>query len=428
MTSLGLSDGRRITLLLDGTPQTFQRLHSKHRDFSERTLSDLKRPEGGGVSREALLEMISTWSRDFTSGFVFAVSDGERVSVSKDVLGIRQIYLGEDSSLSGFATEEVLLGKLGFSQTRELETGGCVYISQQGIANRERMSLPPQREYKDTMHASAEELLTLLRGVLTEELSAFDSIGVAFSGGIDSSILAKIASLTETDVRLYSAGVVGSQDLRFAEKAAGWLGLPLKTIPLSIEGFESDLLEVISILGTENLMELSIALPIYVTHRLIRDDGLYAVISGQGADEVFGGYFRHFEAFRKDGYPGVSRAIWRDLNDLCVKNVAREREIANLNKLDLLLPYLDLDIIQVGLEISPSLKILGSEDLLRKAVLRESGRHLDLPREIVDRKKRAVQYSSGSLKIIRQLAKRQDRPVEEYLHFLRERAPPTSHF
>ncbi len=428
VTSLELSDGRRITFLLDSTPQTFRRLDFKHRNFSERSLSDMKRSEERQVSNETLLKVISSWSRDFSSGFVFAVSDGEHFSVSRDVLGRKQVYLGKNSSITGFATEESFLGKLGFSQTWELETGGCVCISQRGIANKERMILPPQREYKEKMSASAEGLLKLLCEVLTEELSIFDSVGVAFSGGIDSSILAKIASLTETDIRLYTAGVVDSGDLRFAEKAAGWLGLPLTIIPLSIEDFETDLLEVISILGTENLMELSIALPIYVTHRMIGDNGLSAVISGQGADELFGGYFRHLEAFRKDGYPGVSRAIWRDLNDLCAENIAREREVAKLNKLDLLLPYLDLDVIRVGLEISPSLKILGSKDLLRKAVLRESGRRLNLPREIVYRKKRAVQYSSGSLKIIRRLAKKQDYPVKEYLHFLREKAPPESCF
>lgn len=428
VTFLELSDGGRIILLLDSTPYTFQRLNSKHQNFSEKAYLDLKRSEGGRTSRETLLEMVSSWSRDFSAGFVFAVSDGKRVLVSRDVLGIKQVYLGENNGLAGFATEESLLKKLGFSPTRELETGGCACISQQGITNRVGMTLPPQREYKDTMSTSAEELSALLCKVLTEELSAFDSVGVAFSGGIDSSLLAKIASLTETDVRLYTAGVVDSEDLRFAEKAAGWLGLSLTTIPLSIEGFESDLLEIISILGTEDLMELSIALPIYTTHRVIRDNGLSAAISGQGADELFGGYFRHLEAFRKNGYPGVSRSIWRDLNDLCVRNVAREREIAKSNKLDLLLPYLDLEIIRVGLEISPGLKVLGSKDLLRKAVLRESGRCLNLPREIVYRKKRAVQYSSGSLKIIRQLAKKQGYSAKAYLHFLHEKAHPSSNF
>jgi asparagine synthase (glutamine-hydrolysing) len=421
ITTLEVPDGGKIVLLLDSTLDTFQRLYSKRQDFSDSIDLDLKRSESIHSSRNLLVERISSWSRDFSSGFVFAMSDRAHILVSRDLLGLRQVFLGENNRMAGFATEKSLLGRLGFSQVIELELGGTVCISQDGVVNRERMAFPPQREHKDAMDVSAEELSGLLCRVLTEELSAYDSVGVAFSGGVDSSILARVASLTDTEVQLYTAGVVDSEDLVFAEKAAGWLSLPLTTIPLSIDDFESDLIEVVSLLGTEDLMALSIALPIYVSHRAVRNNGFSTVISGQGADEVFGGYFRHLESFREDGYSGVSRSIWEDVNHLCARNVAREREIAKYYKLDLLLPYLNLDIIRAGLEISPSLKILGPEDSLRKAVLRESGRLLGLPQEVVYRKKRAVQYSSGSLKILRRLAKKQGYSTKQYLHYLREK-------
>jgi len=410
---------RRIILLLDSTPRTYHMLNAKCRDFCRRTQSSRTDSKGDPSTERNPLKIVSSWAQEFPSGFVFAVSDGERISISRDALGVRQVYIGEKKGLAGFSTEETLLHKFGFSQTQELEVGKRVFLSQQGITESGRISLPRQETSQDTLYVSAEELLKALHTVLSEELSAFNHIGVSFSGGIDSSIIAKIASMTGTDTRLYTAGVDGSDDLIFAEKAADWLGLPLVKVPVTIEDLEQDLSEIILILKTVNLTEISIALPIYRTFKSIKDDGLSVVLSGQGADEIFGGYLHHLLAFRDHGYSGLSRSIRDDMTKICVRNVTRERKIARSTGLEVLLPYLDREVLRIGLSVSPGLKIFGLTDTLRKAVLRESGRRLNLPRDITYRRKRAVQYSSASLKTIRRLAKKKAGSVSKYLNSLR---------
>jgi len=419
--SLKSPGGRVITLMLDGAPRTFRRLHSKLPDFPRETRISLDGSEDIRGTQRGPLDVISSWVQDFPSRFTFIASDGELALLSWDTLGIKQVYLGEKEDAIGFATDENFLHRLGFTQLHALKFGSCILLSKHGVTRRDPISLPYQGKSREDLHASAEELLKALFAAISEEVSGFDRVGVAFSGGIDSSIIAKIASTTGIDVILYASGVAGANDLLFAEKAAGWLGLPLVLVPLSLEGAEADLSKIISILGTSSVMELSIELPVYATIRSMRDDGLLMALSGQGADELFGGYFRHLLAFREGGYPGLSRSLRQDMVETCAQNVMRERAIARSARLELLSPYLDLEVLRVGLNISPELKVLGSMDLLRKAVLRESGHKLNLPDEIVYRKKKAVQYGSGSLKIMRQLAKKKGYTVSEYLLSLQEK-------
>ncbi len=417
---LGMFNGRGIVLLLDSTPRTAHMLNYKCQGFCKRTRFSPVDHEGSLDTQRDYLKSISSWAQDFPSGFVFAVSDGKRISISRDAFGVGQVYLGEKKHLTGFSTDEALLRGLGFSTTRELEAGNSVFLSQQEVVRGRRIDLPYHKTSEDTLYVSAEKLLKTIHRVITEELSGFERVGISFSGGIDSSIIARIASRTETGIRLYTAGVDGTDDLVFARKAAEWLELSLITVSLTVEDLEQDLFEIISILKTSNLTEISIALPIYRTFKSMKNDGLSAVLSGQGADEIFGGYLHQLMAFRDHGYPGLSRSIWNDITKNCLRNISNERKMARSNRLEILLPYLDREVLRIGLNIHPGLKVFGLTDALRKAVLRESGRRLNLPRSIVYRRKRAVQYSSASLKTIRRLAKRKTGSVSEYLDSLKD--------
>ncbi len=419
---LELPGGRTGFLMLDGTPRSFLKLVPKYRALSGKI--DLH-PRGSQADRDLEISFveISSWSQEFSSGFVYAVSNGNRISVSRDTLGIRPLFLGESRNIVAFATDEPFLLGLALPEIRPLEPGGSASLSQEGVTYHEKTNLPSHEERKDTLHSSAEKVVNALTQVLSEELSGLENVGLAFSGGIDSSILARIVSKIGAVARLYTTGIPDSDDLLFAEKAADWLGLPFTEVPLSLDDAESNLMEIISLLETTNPVEISIALPIYVTQRSIRNDQLSVALSGQGADELFGGYHRYLLAFKEHGFRGFSRCAWDDLTGPCLRNAGREMKIARTNGIDLLLPYLDLDVLQVALRIPPELKILGPTDPLRKAVLRESGRQLNLPMEIVNRKKRAVQYSSGSMKIIRRLAKQRGYSVREYLDSLLENVP-----
>jgi len=85
------------------------------------------------------------------------------------------------------------------------------------------------------------------------------------------------------------------------------------------------------------------------------------------------------------------------------------------NSVELRVPYLDVEVIKTAMSIPPSLKICGPMDVLKKRVLRQVAKMIGLPAKIVDRPKKAVQYGSGVDKAIKALAKKSNKPVENYL-------------
>jgi asparagine synthase (glutamine-hydrolysing) len=146
-------------------------------------------------------------------------------------------------------------------------------------------------------------------------------------------------------------------------------------------------------------------------------DGLKVVIAGQGADELFAGYRRYL---RVSG-AGLEEELLMDIERIAEVKLQRDDAIAMANSLELRVPYLDREVVGIALGLSADYKI---KEGRRKHILRLVARKKGLPEFIVERGKKAVQYSTGVEKALRMLAKENDNSVEGYLKSIYEELFP----
>ncbi len=240
----------------------------------------------------------------------------------------------------------------------------------------------------------------ILAELLKEAVESKEA-ALAFSGGLDSGVIAYL--MKDCNVKLYTVGIEGSKDVKNAEEAASTLGLELQIIDIN----EYDILEGILFLKrietSISALEVSFELPLYFVCSYADEIDVY---TGQGSDELFGGYAKYLEN---------PELMVEDFNKLMAKTKPREMKIATLLGKDLHTPYLDDRIIEFARNIPKELKI---KDGIRKYILREAARYLGVPKEIVEREKKAAQYGSGIWKLMKKMAKERDLSVEEFVKSL----------
>jgi asparagine synthase (glutamine-hydrolysing) len=229
----------------------------------------------------------------------------------------------------------------------------------------------------------------VLLGKLRNATNATGKVAVAFSGGLDSSVIAKIAS-ENANVTLYTAGLRGCKDFGAAESAAKIIGLPLKLIELSKDEVKEAVPQLSQVISNDNRLIVSYLLPLWFVCKNCAET---IVFSGQGADELFAGYakYRNMEKER------LECELRKDAEELRSKGIGLDRAIArHLNK-RLITPFLSDDVFTFALALPLERKINIDGN---KLVLRDVARLLGLG-EIAERKKRAAQYGSGTAKAMR---------------------------
>ena len=212
-----------------------------------------------------------------------------------------------------------------------------------------------------------------------------DKVSIAFSGGIDSSLVALIAK-KYTSVELITVGMKDSHDIEAARSAAKLIDMTLNVKEMK----EDELLSEALILQKKlNLTQFQVEfmLPFWIAAKSAKNPVL---MCGQGADEVFGGYARFRES---KNIPNLSKET-KSLLEIIPK---REKIIAEIFGLELSCPYLSSEVIDAS-------KLYSQEEnigIQGKEKLREAAIELGLPDKIANRKKKAAQYGSGSQKILK---------------------------
>lgn len=235
-------------------------------------------------------------------------------------------------------------------------------------------------------------VLSILEGEIASVSSSAKSAAVLFSGGLDSSIIATLCS-RHMDVTLYTAGVSGSHDIQISEKTAGELGLNL----VSAIATESDVLLAAAEVGRllafrghdADALEISIYAPMFFVLSRVREQ---AVFTGQGADELFGGYHRYLAMTGEE----LVVAMRMDVAQLLSSGIERDRLIASHFGKTLHTPYLCKEMVNFASSLPPESRVSGG---VRKKLLRESASILSLSSGTLEKK--AMQYGSGFQKILR---------------------------
>lgn len=246
--------------------------------------------------------------------------------------------------------------------------------------------------------------------------------GVAFSGGIDSSLIASIAASMNPDIELYTIGLHDSHDIKQAQKAAPLLGLAdrLTVCECISAEIESAILPVVHAIKSTNPVAVGIGICMYLVSRCAHEHGIGFLLTGQGADELFAGYRRHEQAF-DDGK--LDYELEKDVHALSAQ-IERDIAVARLNGVELCMPMFHHDVMDVAGRVDAGLKmrreapeLIRGSKYIRKYILRKVSEHY-LPAELVWVPKKAAQYGTGIQNVLGGLARKRGLRQEEFLRQL----------
>ncbi len=353
-----------------------------------------------GSLYDAVVKTIEQLDGDYS----FAVYDGRNFAAVRDPVGVKPLYFGEngDGEIFAFASEKKALWKIGIKDVKTLPPNLMLYNKELIKINNklnEAVNIPNlQVQTPPSKEILKKQLKELLMTSVKKRISGLSKVGILFSGGIDSTIIAKIVDDLGVKACLYSVGHKDSADLKFAMETADKMNLPLKTRVVDVEDVRNYLMPVLDAIEEFNIMKIGVGMPAYIAAEMAREDNMKVMLSGQGADELFGGYNRYLRFYEEKGEK-AQEDLMKDILNLYHVNLQRDDAVTMANSIELRVPYLDPDIINIAMNIPMKYKI-NRGDTLRKCILREVGAELGVPEEIVKRPKKAAQYGSGIHKML----------------------------
>ena len=242
-------------------------------------------------------------------------------------------------------------------------------------------------------------------------------VAVAFSGGLDSGLVAALASRYADSVTLYTCGSDGSFDVVAGEELAGRLGLPWVHLEISADTVEDEIRRLIGATGTDDPFTISYELQLFTVCEYCAED---VVLSGQGADEYFMGCAKYVECADCDYMAYVKDGKKR----LMEVSVPCELSIASHFGRILSYPYLDPEVVRVSESIDPW-EMRPADMDSRKQVLKDAAVALGYP-FLSRRTKKSSQYGSGTTDIIRSLAKCRGLMYNRYIQSVYDEVFPPS--
>jgi asparagine synthase (glutamine-hydrolysing) len=331
----------------------------------------------------------------------------------RDPVGTVPLYFGGDEDIAAMASCMKMLWAVGLDASI-FKPGSILRMSERGTTSEQVRELvqPPLRDI--TMDEAASELDERIKGAVSSRVRGLSRVSLGFSGGIDSSVLAYYMDKAGVDVDLVCVGLEGSREFELAEIAADSMDIPLRLEAFTAEDVENDIDTVLCSIEEPDQMKASVAIPLHWAARSATENGIDVFFSGNGSDELFGGYHRHAQEFEEHGDAVVS-LILIDVRESYRVNYERDHKVCMDAGLELRLPFSNLPLVEWGLAIPPRLKLSGGPGSPRKLVLRSLARRLGLTEEISMRPKKAIQYSTGVNAALRKIAKREGKSLQDYL-------------
>ena len=357
--------------------------------------------ETGGDS-ETILRLFRSgeprWIAKLDGMFAFVLATPNRVIAARDPLGIKPLYKARLGGGIVFASELKAFDDIAVDDVEEIAPG-VMYDSVDGRRKRYRM---PQGAAEMLPDEDPEPMWRELRFVLETALRkwmvADVEVGCFLSGGLDSSIIAALAARANSrPLKTFSVGTVGSPDLEAARLVADHIGSDHHELVFNADDVAGALSHVIYHLESADTDVVRSALPTHFAATLARRY-VKAVLTGEGADELFAGYRYHH------AYAETPRALADEITrSLCAMyniNLQRVDRITMAQGLEARTPFLDRDLIAFAQSIPASLKMKVVDERTRatteKWVLRKACEDL-LPAEVVWRKKAQFDEGTGTV-------------------------------
>lgn len=348
--------------------------------------------------KEAVIKTLSLLDGDYA----FCVTDNRDCIAVRDRVGVKPLYYAEDGDTFAFASESKALTTINLKNIHSLDP-------RYALCNGELLKVADEfTRYESDL--SYEELKTELERNIIEATEKrtrnLEKVALLFSAGVDSTLIAVILKRLNVDTTLYTVGTQNSQDLKFARKAAGDIGLPLKTWEIDQDIIEDNFNDTINTIEDRNLMKIGVGMTIKLTSQLAAEDNQRVILSGQGADELFCGYNRYKNRFETPDK--LLEELTYDLNNMYHVNLERDDKATMSNSVELRVPFLDRNVIQTACKTPVRYMLHSEEDNIRKHILRDVASLLGVPDYIAFRPKKAAQYGTGIDKVIKKKILKKD--------------------
>ncbi|MBN1175709.1 asparagine synthase B [Candidatus Woesearchaeota archaeon] len=320
--------------------------------------------------------------------FAFSLYDKKtgEVFVARDHIGIIPLYIGWDIHGQTYVASELKALDGVCEIIKEFPPGHYYLSSEKEFVRwykRDWMEKIPEEKVDLT------KLKTEMEEAVKRQLMSDVPFGLLISGGLDSSVIAAIAQkYSDEKLHSFSIGLEGSPDLFYAKKVADYLGTKHHSITYTIEeGFDA-IRDVIRHIETFDVTTIRASTPMYLLARKIRSYGIKMVLSGEGADEVFGGYlYFHMAPSKKEFHEETVRKLLALSKYDCLR---ANKSLAAWG-IEGRVPFLDKYFLDYAMSIDPEDKMC-SKMKKEKWIVREALKSY-LPEEIIWRQKE--QFSDG---------------------------------
>ena len=369
---------------------------------------------GGEAGQEAFSETI----REPGEFSLLAISRG-RLLAGRDILGLKPLYYGRDwQGALAFASTKAGLYRIGIRNPRAVAPGQLVAASNKQVTVLARESLASSPELKVTEDDAAAIVGQLLLESLAENPP--EDYATAFSGGLDSTLVAYAAKENGLRPELITVGLKGQPELEHARRVAKELGLGITVRELSQTDIIDRLREVVETVESTDSTLVGHSVPLFFVCEVAEEMGMRHLLVGQLSDELFAGYGRFEELAVKHHFLEAKKEVLRSVLAAATNDFEPGDKLAVSHRLDLQCPFAYLPLVDYALSIPISLKLrLIGSSVVRKYILRRLAASWRLPESVVNRPKKAVQYSTGVQKVLLKEAKRRKMKLTELLESLR---------
>lgn len=335
--------------------------------------------------------------------FAFALYDEERDEflIARDPIGVIPLYIGHDADGTIYVASE-LKALEGFCDEYEPFLPGHYFYSKE-----RKMKQWYTRDWTDyeavkNNPASVTDLHDALEEAVHRQLMSDVPYGVLLSGGLDSSVISAIAKKyaakrIETDgasdawwpqLHSFAIGLKGAPDLIKAREVAEYIGTVHHEINYTIQEGLDALRDVIYFIETYDVTTVRASTPMYLLGRVIKSMGIKMVLSGEGADEIFGGYLYFHKA--PDARAFHDETV-RKLSKLYLYDCLRANKSLSAWGVEGRVPFLDKEFLDVAMRLNPKAKMAPGK-VIEKKIVREAFADM-LPESVAWRQKE--QFSDG---------------------------------
>ena len=340
---------------------------------------------------------------DLSGIFAFVLYDEERDEflIARDPIGVIPLYIGYDDNGMVYVASE-LKALEGQCERYEPFLPGHYYWSKQpGMQRYYRRDWMQYDAVKDN-DASVEAIRDALESAVKRQLMSDVPYGVLLSGGLDSSVISAIAE-KYSEMRIeddsqtkaywprlhsFAVGLKGAPDLAKARLVADHIGTVHHEINYTIQEGLDAIRDVIYYIETYDVTTVRASTPMYLLARVIKSMGIKMVLSGEGADEIFGGYlYFHKAPTAKDFHEETVRK----LSKLHLYDCLRANKSLSAWGVEGRVPFLDKEFLDVAMRTNPKAKMCPGQTIEKK-IVREAFAEL-LPEEVAWRQKE--QFSDG---------------------------------